>query len=184
MSVEEKQFVAAASTSSEDHSVSEQDLKIQGPALSTIGNVVAQRSAFELREVSIAKPVCPLDLQIPVVDMQDYFNLEKRGDFLRTLYEAMTGVGFFAVRNTGVNIEVVREAYAQAEKFFKSDSKFKETAWAPDLHGQRGFIPGETAKGNLRKDQKEFYHIGRAGSLPENVWPNQPELLEILETQQ
>jgi isopenicillin N synthase-like dioxygenase len=42
------------------------------------------------------------------------------------------------------------------------------------VKGQRGFVPGETAKGNKMKDFKEFYHFGREGINPPNVWPDQP----------
>ena len=114
------------------------------------------------------------DLRIPVVDMQ---NLN-----YQTLYEAMTTVGFFAVRNTGVDAQIIREAYDQAEKFFKSENSLKETCFLPSSKGQRGFVPGETAKGNALKDRKEFYHIGREGSEPKNVWPEESGFKEALVT--
>ncbi len=44
-----------------------------------------------------------LDIRIPVVDMNDFYKKEKKEQFLKTLYDAMSQVGFFAVRNTGVN---------------------------------------------------------------------------------
>lgn len=114
-----------------------------------------------------------LDLRIPVVDMSDFYKPSKREAFLNTLYDAMSTVGFFAVRNTGVDREVVDQAYAQAETFFKRDAAFKATCIAPQSNGQRGFVPGETAKGNKVKDFKEFYHFGREGATPPNIWPNQ-----------
>jgi hypothetical protein len=52
-----------------------------------------------------------LDIRIPVVDMRDYYLEEKRDEFLETLYNAMTTVGFFAVLNTGVDAEAVKNAY-------------------------------------------------------------------------
>jgi isopenicillin N synthase-like dioxygenase len=115
-----------------------------------------------------------LDIRIPVVDMSDYYDEDHREEFLETLYKAMTQVGFFAVRNTGVNVHIVHDAYAQAEAFFKQDLKEKIQYFSPNLNGQRGFVPGEVAKGNLQKDRKEFYHIGRESALPENIWPKEP----------
>jgi isopenicillin N synthase-like dioxygenase len=120
------------------------------------------------------------DLCIPVIDMCDYDNEQKREAFLDNLYDAMTTVGFFAVRNSGVDAQVVQSAYAQAEKFFKRDADYKALSFVKELNGQRGFVPGEVAKGNIRKDKKEFYHIGQKNALPENIWPDQPQFKEAL----
>lgn len=124
----------------------------------------------------------PLDLRIPVVDMRDYYDEEKRDEFLNTLYDAMTRVGFFAVQSTGVDTEVIRSAYSEAERFFRSDIAYKMESFSANLNGQRGFVAGETAKGNSVKDRKEFYHMGREGSLPENVWPKQSAFKSALST--
>lgn len=121
-----------------------------------------------------------LDIRIPVVDMRDFYDEKGREAFLNTLYGAMTSVGFFAVRNSGVDAAVIKNAYAEAEKFFKSDAEYKAQSFAQELNGQRGFVPGETAKGNKRKDKKEFYHIGHEKALPANIWPEQPEFKEAL----
>ena len=51
-----------------------------------------------------------LDIRIPVVDMQDFYNPEKQEQFINTLYDAMTQIGFFAVRNTGVDSKIIKEA--------------------------------------------------------------------------
>lgn len=127
-------------------------------------------------------PTQCMDLQIPVVDMQDFQREDKREEFLDTLYNAMTTVGFFAVRNTGVDPQVVKKAYAHAQKFFKQEMSTKVKSFVKENGGQRGFVPGEKAKGNKVKDYKEFYHIGRelplkerqALGLPKNIWPALP----------
>ncbi|MGD0665465.1 MAG: 2-oxoglutarate and iron-dependent oxygenase domain-containing protein, partial [Rhabdochlamydiaceae bacterium] len=111
-----------------------------------------------------------LDIRIPVVDMNDFYSTENKEAFLNTLYDAMTTVGFFAVRNTGVDKEVITEAYAQAKTFYKRDIEYKKQ-W---MHSDpRGFVPSEIAKGNTIKDFKEFYHMGREGNPLPNVWPDQ-----------
>ncbi|MBM3183734.1 MAG: isopenicillin N synthase family oxygenase [Chlamydiae bacterium] len=100
----------------------------------------------------------------------------------------MHEVGFFAVRNTGVNRELLQKAYAQAETFFKRDSSYKEKTLRQESSGQRGYVPGEIAKGSTAKDCKQFYHIGRELSEAEckrlkmasNVWPDQPQFKEDL----
>ena len=129
-----------------------------------------------------------LDIRIPVVDMQDYYSLDKREAFLDTLYHAMREVGFFAVRNTGVDRKTIQNAYEQAERFFKQESEYKNRSFVKELNGQRGFVPGETAKGSNRKDYKEFYHIAKELSplesqkfnIPSNVWPDQFRFKEDL----
>src|SRR5687768_11598451 len=78
-----------------------------------------------------------LDIRIPVVDMRDYYDENRREEFLDTLYKAMTQVGFFAVRNTGVNTLVVQDAYEQSEMFFKQDAQEKMQCFAQELNGQR-----------------------------------------------
>jgi isopenicillin N synthase-like dioxygenase len=121
------------------------------------------------------------DIRIPVVDMEDFYKPEKQDAFINTLYKALTEIGFFAVRNTGVDRDVIKKAYAQSETFFQRDAEYKMRCFLPNGHGQRGFVPGETAKGNRTKDFKEFYHIGRElppeelmkWNLAPNVWPDQ-----------
>ncbi len=132
---------------------------------------------------AFANPPTPspsLDIRIPVVDMRDFYDGNKRDQFLDTLYEALTQVGFFAVRHTGVNRDVIREAYAQSEVFFKQSQIYKEKCFVEGSKGQRGFVASEIAKGNQHKDRKEFYHIGRELGTPKNVWPDQPGYKEAM----
>jgi isopenicillin N synthase-like dioxygenase len=121
-----------------------------------------------------------LDIRIPVVDMRDYYDENRRKIFLDTLYEAMRNVGFFAVINTGVDPKVIRDAYFQAEIFFKRSPEEKNLSFVEELNGQRGFVPGEVAKGNKQKDRKEFFHIAKQGAVPENIWPEQKGFKEAL----
>jgi isopenicillin N synthase-like dioxygenase len=123
-----------------------------------------------------------LDLRIPVVDMRDYADPEKQTQFLDTLYGAMTQVGFFAVLHAGVDASVIKNAYDQAAQFFKQDLNAKLHCYEKSLGGQRGFVQGETAKGASSKDVKEFYHIGKEGLLPENIWPKDPAFKQALNT--
>lgn len=118
------------------------------------------------------------DLHIPVVNMSDFFSLdlECKANFTKTLHQAMTTVGFFAVQNVGIAQEVVTEAYRQSEMFFNNDidNKMKSFIHDPDPRkGQRGYIPGEKAKGVAVGDFKEFWHIGSERSPLINVWPEE-----------
>ena len=159
-------------------------------------NVVEERvmnlSSSDLIETPVGTyQMAPqLDIAIPVVDMQDFYDPARREQFLKTLYDAMTTIGFFAVRNTGVDAAVVKQGYAEAEKFFRQDIDVKMAAFSKEVSGQRGFVAGETAKGYRAKDYKEFYHIGRELSderhaelgIAKNIWPEQPEFKEAMTT--
>ncbi len=114
-----------------------------------------------------------LDCRIPVVDMN---NLD-----LDVLYRAMTTVGFFAVRNTSINQEVIDTAYTQMRTFFKQPEEEKLKSFNPAIAGQRGFVPAmETAQGATIRDRKEFVHIGREGGDPPNIWPEQEGFREAM----
>ncbi|OGN64813.1 MAG: hypothetical protein A3E80_04960 [Chlamydiae bacterium RIFCSPHIGHO2_12_FULL_49_9] len=147
---------------------------------------------FKLPLLLASTPIAedPLDIRIPVVDLQDYTDPAKHDAFIDTLFDAMKTVGFFAVRNTGVDQTVIEEAYAEAKTFFKQDAAFKKESFVKELNGQRGYVPSERAKGQKAKDIKEFYHIGRElpdpererlGILP-NVWPSQPRFKSSMTT--
>lgn len=128
------------------------------------------------------------DATIPVLHLPDYRNEETRGDFLMKLEEAVHNVGFFALTGTGVDLDMLNLAYDQSVSFFAHDREEKMQFLSQD--GQRGYVPGESAKGEKRIDCKEFFHVGR--SLPEedlkrlhyvgNVWPTfQPEFRSSME---
>jgi isopenicillin N synthase-like dioxygenase len=145
---------------------------------------------FKLPLLLALAPIAELDIRIPVVDLTDYQNPEKHDEFIDTLFDAMRTVGFFAVKNTGVDRNVIDSAYGEAKTFFKKDSDFKKESFVRELNGQRGFVPSERAKGQKAKDVKEFYHIGR--ELPEhererlgimpNVWPSQSHFKDSMVT--
>lgn len=63
------------------------------------------------------------------------------------------------------------EAYQDAQIFFKKDLDYKLQCYDPTLRGQRGFVPGEIAKGAQTRDLKEFYLIARDEVAPPNIWP-------------
>lgn len=111
------------------------------------------------------------NIHIAVIDMQDLYDPKTRESSLATLYEAMSSVGFFAVRNTGVDAELIAHTYDKIQAFFKQDLSKKMEASAPGSRGQRGFVPGEKAKGSSKKDTKEFFHMGPF----DNVWPKKQD---------
>jgi isopenicillin N synthase-like dioxygenase len=124
------------------------------------------------------------DSTIPVLDMQEYFHPETKPKFLGELHQALSEVGFFAVVNTGVDPQVLTTGYQSCFDFFALSHEEKMQANVPSFNGQRGYVPGETAKGGSKGDFKEFYHVGRerskeeveqSGSMP-NVWSQAVDL--------
>jgi isopenicillin N synthase-like dioxygenase len=121
-----------------------------------------------------------LDPTIPVVDLNDFHSVDRHHIFVRDLANAFKTVGFVAVVNSGVDINTLDTAYDAAKKFYASPIEFKMLGHAAHLSGQRGYVLSETAKGNKKKDYKEFYHITREYSAEvrarynyvENIWPS------------
>jgi isopenicillin N synthase-like dioxygenase len=124
------------------------------------------------------------DATIPVIDMKDYQNPATRAKFIEGLSNALKEVGFFAVVNTGVDKQILDNAYQAAEKYFALDFETKMLSHKPELNGQRGYVPGESAKGQSIGDFKEFFHVGREYNLKQqvavgnysNIWPRELDL--------
>jgi len=98
--------------------------------------------------------------------------------FLKNLEKALDKHGYFLLEGFDLDPKLIDQAYAEAHLFFNQEEK---TACRAPI-GTRGYVPGESPKGESRHDHKEFFHIGRELSksdyerlryLP-NVWPNSP----------
>lgn len=121
------------------------------------------------------------DATIPVLDMNDWYssNPLDRKKFVQQLSDALREVGFFATINTGADIPALDRAYTAMTQFFALDDETKKKAQPanPEHFGLRGFVPGEKAQGETRKDYKQFYHFGREKPSDAQVgvsrnWPN------------
>jgi isopenicillin N synthase-like dioxygenase len=125
------------------------------------------------------------DSTIPVVDINDFYQPETHDQFVAQIASALKEVGFFAVINSGVDGQTLDKAYEAAQQFFQLDMETKLLSHNPNANGQRGYIPGESAKGSAFGDFKEFYHVGREGvalcDYP-NIWPDHYPLKEPLNT--
>lgn len=121
---------------------------------------------------------------IPVLDMHDYYSIEKHDFFIDGLKEALREVGFFAVINTGMPNDVLDNAYEACYAYFAKPYEEKMRFYHPSLNGQRGYIPGESAKEETYVDFKEFFHMGREApqellekhQIWQNVWPDDFDL--------
>jgi len=126
------------------------------------------------------------DPTIPVVDMRDFYDIEKRENFLETVREALHEVGFFAVTNTGINQGLIQDTFNTAKEYFALDLDTKMKIDGKESNYQRGYAPvgKEAAKGSNIADLKEFLHIGREMSdadlerlkIWKNIWPEDMDI--------
>ncbi|MBA3463765.1 MAG: isopenicillin N synthase family oxygenase [Deltaproteobacteria bacterium] len=122
---------------------------------------------------------------IPVVDLRDWASGgAARQGFVKTVGQALSDTGFFAVRNHGVTDELMKRAYDVAREFFHLSPDTKSRYHQPDKKGQRGFtgFGKEHAKDSTAPDLKEFWQVGRP-DVPDdhpvhrtfgpNFWPSE-----------
>jgi len=109
---------------------------------------------------------------VPVLDLQEYENPTTRARFVRQMKNALAEMGFFALQNFGIEEEMLEETYGALDAFFHLPIEGKLHYNDSSLNGRRGYVAGESAKGEERVDFKEFFSIGRE----ENVWPSEVNL--------
>lgn len=86
--------------------------------------------------------------------------------------------------NTGVDPVILNTAYEKAEQYFHLDFETKMRSNNVLCNNQRGYVPGESAKGQILGDFKEFYHVGRQAGVHQiasvgkwdNIWPEEVDL--------
>lgn len=117
------------------------------------------KKLFLMISVSFFSFLNAFDPTIPVLHLPDFYNEATRETFLKTLEKAASEVGFFGLTGTGVDVDLLDYSYEQIIAYFDRD--FNEKMVLKTMDGQRGYIPGESAKGENRIDFKEFFHVGR-----------------------
>lgn len=122
---------------------------------------------------------------IPVVDLNDFKGSDsaKQAKFVKTVGEALTDLGFFALTGHGISDDEISASYAALKDFSDLPEETKRK-YSGVNGGQRGFTAFgvEHAKDNKdAPDLKEFWHVGReitpdhpmAKHYPQNVWPEE-----------
>lgn len=126
-----------------------------------------------------------IEQTIPVVSLKDWTSgdADRRAAFAKTVGDALTDLGFFAVTDHGVDQDLIKQSYAQVERFFDLPEETKRKYELAELNGQRGFISfgREHAKDHPVPDIKEFWHVGPELSEDDavqyethyarNIWP-------------
>lgn len=128
---------------------------------------------------------------IPVLNLEDFTSGDRKDAFANAFGEALSGLGFFALINHGVEQRIIDAAYGATEAFFALPEDTKVQYEIAELKGQRGFtrFGKEHAKDSAAPDLKEFWHVGRtqavAGEVdyPDNIWPREvPQFSPVMST--
>ena len=102
---------------------------------------------------------------IPSVDLSDFLsNDEKRkASFVKQIGEAYEEIGFVAVRNHGIEDQVIDQLYTNIKAFFNLPTAVKAKYEIEGIGGQRGYTSfgKEHAKQSKAGDLKEFWHFGQ-----------------------
>ncbi|HMA98699.1 MAG TPA: 2-oxoglutarate and iron-dependent oxygenase domain-containing protein [Wenzhouxiangella sp.] len=116
---------------------------------------------------------------IPVLSMSDFDG--QKGDFTDRIGQGWRDFGFVAVRDHGIDDEVIEQAYSVFKAFFALPEETKQALRLPNKGGARGYtgFGVEQAKDHGVPDLKEFWHVGRETHgenlhpdiLLPNLWP-------------
>ena len=119
---------------------------------------------------------------IPVVDFADYLSSDenRRNKFIEHVGSSLKDIGFFALKNHGIPLELIHQSYDNGDAFFGLDQSSKSNYSRAEISHQRGYTAFgvEHAKDNPAPDLKEFWQTGRTHqpgenpSYPENAWPD------------
>jgi len=124
-------------------------------------------------------------MQLPVIDFRDFYcaDPERRDQFVKRLGGSLEALGFVAVANHGIDVDLLRACYQNAAEVFALPSDTKRHYETAEDGRQRGYtsMRVEHAKDSQLPDLKEFWHVGRdlptnhplhlSGDVPRNQWP-------------
>ena len=101
-------------------------------------------------------------MHLPIVDFQSPTAPQ---DFCKSLHET----GFGVLRNHPLDQTMVESIYAEWLAFFQTDAKSKYAQDPVKMDGYFSPAVSETAKGETKRDIKEFFHIYPWGRYPAEV---------------
>lgn len=124
-------------------------------------------------------------MTIPVVDLADFTsgNPKLKMDFVKKLGKAFEEVGFVAVKNHGIPVDLIESLYKNVQQFFSLPSHKKKNFEIPELAGQRGYTSfgKEHAKGSDAPDLKEFFQYGQVVPDDHKLKPEYPDNVKVNE---
>ncbi len=104
--------------------------------------------------------------------------------FAQNLGACFARYGFAVISDHGIAPEIIDNAFDRTRRFFALPEATKKHYHIPSGGGQRGYTPFgiETAKGAVRADLKEFWHVGRTlpkGHALEAIMPPNLHVTDI-----
>ncbi len=119
---------------------------------------------------------------IPVIDFEDFISGDesRREKLVSMVGDSLKDIGFFALENHGIAIDLIEKSYQRGDEFFSLDKSVKNNYLQPKISHQRGYTAFgvEHAKDNPAPDLKEFWQTGRSHdskvstpNYPANIWP-------------
>lgn len=123
---------------------------------------------------------------IPLVDLEQFrFGGDNRNEFVQQFGEALIEFGFVRVRGHGIGQLEINDCYQAAREFFSLSTSEKMACHLPGALAQRGYTPLRSEKSTYAPDKpdlKEFFHAGRYGLKPDNLWPTaQPGFRQVFD---
>ncbi len=123
---------------------------------------------------------------IPSVDLADFLSNDKarKEKFVKQIGEAYEEIGFVAVRNHGIEDELIERLYKNVKAFFNLPKAVKAKYEIEGIGGQRGYTSfgKEHAKQRKAGDLKEFWHFGQFvedGDPIKEIYPENVSVSEL-----
>ena len=111
---------------------------------------------------------------IPVIDFADYVSGDenRKSKFIAQVGDSLKDIGFFALKNHGIPIDLIKQSYDKGDEFFGLSADTKMNYAQREIAHQRGYTAFgvEHAKDNpapdLRNSGKPAEHTSRGKVRP------------------
>ncbi|MBC8045370.1 MAG: isopenicillin N synthase family oxygenase [Fimbriimonadaceae bacterium] len=122
---------------------------------------------------------------IPTVDLSDFLSgdANRKQKFVNEIGKAYREVGFVAIQNHGIDMQLVHNFYESVKDFFHLPLEIKSKYEIAGLAGQRGYTSfgKEHAKHSKAGDLKEFWQLGQYVGDNDPLKKEYPDNISITE---
>lgn len=122
---------------------------------------------------------------IPSVDLSEYVHGtdQQRQEFIQKIGQAYEDIGFVAIRNHGIDNQLIDDFYRVVKAFFALPEATKKKYEIEGIGGQRGYTSfgKEHAKHRNTGDLKEFWHFGQFVEDNDPLKDEYPQNVEVAE---
>ena len=107
---------------------------------------------------------------IPSVSLESLMSSD--AEVISHLENSLENIGFFILKDHGLDLNLVRDAFSLSKKLFNLPFEIKKKYHVEGSNGARGYTPYgiETALNENVPDQKEFWHQG--STTNQQLMPN------------